>query len=150
MRAIAVVAAGFVVTLSTVAAAQPPYPGQLQERLKMPCVPTCMLCHTVPEGGDDKLNDFSGTGLALKLGAIDGKTTDSDGDGKMDADELIAGESPVIPGNVSVCAPEYGCGARVAKAPAHGGLKSESLLLGALGFGVLLRWQLRRRASDRR
>jgi hypothetical protein len=109
-----------------------------------------MLCHTDPEGGENKLNSFAGVGLILKDGAIDGKSTDTDGDGKMDADELVAGENPATYGAVSVCTPEYGCGARVAKAPAHGALQSESLLLAALGFGVLLRWQLRRRADDRR
>jgi hypothetical protein len=148
-RAIAAVAALFAVSFSAVALAEPDFPGELQKAIKMPCAPTCMLCHTDPEGGPDKLNDFYGDVLAFKGGGGD-KTLDKDGDGKSNYDELIAGESPLIPGNPSVCIPEYGCGARVAKAPTHGQLQSEGLLFGAIGFGVLLRWQLRRRSADRR
>jgi MYXO-CTERM domain-containing protein len=46
------------------AAAWPEFPGYLQNILKMDCAPSCLLCHTDPEGGRDNVK---GTGLTDEI-----------------------------------------------------------------------------------
>jgi MYXO-CTERM domain-containing protein len=46
------------------AAAWPNYPGYIQNVLKMDCAPSCLLCHTDPEGGKDTVK---GLGLTTEI-----------------------------------------------------------------------------------
>jgi hypothetical protein len=43
--------AGAVLAIAAPARALPEFPGYIQEHLHPPCVPSCLLCHTCPEGG---------------------------------------------------------------------------------------------------
>lgn len=137
--------AAWVTTWGATAAAKPEYPGKLQEKLDMPCAPTCMLCHTSPEGGGDKINSFAPFGSAVANGQPPESFLmgDADGDNVSDLDELKKGTNPVIEGDATVCVPEYGCGARLARTPDDGRVHSDGWLLGALGVGLLLRLKMR-------
>jgi len=62
-------AALFVVTAASTAAAEPEFPGIIQETFGSSCAPQCTLCHTSPQGGEAtvKSADFY----------VDGMTTPS-------------------------------------------------------------------------
>ena len=113
------------------AGAEPEFPAAIQEAGKIPCTPTCLLCHlTVPGQKDNWTQPF---GVAVRAnGLVPGhpesiqtvvdnlrtKMVDTDGDGKIDVDELAAGTDPnKADPNAELCGPLYGCGAHVAKAP---------------------------------
>lgn len=154
----AAMAAGYLVlagVLSTTrwADARPEYPGRVQERLDLgSCVPTCMLCHSDPAGGADNLNRFSGFGLLIaEREELPDLTGDLDGDGASDGDELRRGESPVIAGNASICSPQYGCGARIARPSPEGSTRAGTVLLLGMAIGALIRRTTRRsrRLRDR-
>lgn len=129
------------------------------------CVPLCTACHETTAGGPGHLNSFGksleGFGLLQgspatidpALAALALKDPDSDGDGTNDIEELMVGDSPAFahPDGVDMWCPDikYGCGARIAAAPApavdHFGLLSAGGVV--LGFAALRR---RRRAQARR
>lgn len=109
----------------TAAFASSVYPGAVEQELGMPCTPTCLLCHESLAGGsgtvvqefgmamrDRGLTGGSNTdALVAALGAMAADGVDSDGDGTIDIDELIAGDNP-NPGGDAFCdtlTPTYGC-----------------------------------------
>jgi hypothetical protein len=113
------------------ASAEPTFPGAIQEAAKIPCTPTCLLCHlTVPGEPSNWTQPF---GLTVRAnGLVPGhpesiqtvvdnlraKMVDTDHDGKLDVDELAAGTDPnKADPKAEVCGPVYGCGAHVATAP---------------------------------
>jgi len=141
--------------LPNVSQARPEYPGRLQERVGMgDCVPVCTLCHTVPEGGADRLNAMSAPIWGIPLSeqpqplppTLD--TLDSDGDMAFDGAELRAGTHPFVTGNTPICNPTYGCGARIAPLSPESAGRTAWLLLGGLGLVALARRIRRRDASE--
>ena len=111
------------------ASAEPTFPGAIQEAANIPCTPTCLLCHlTVPGQKDNFTQPFAGAVLANGLlpeknmvtvvANLRAKMVDTDGDGKLDVDELAAGSDPNKPDpHAELCGALYGCGAHVSAAP---------------------------------
>jgi hypothetical protein len=124
---------GFFLAMSLAlrAGAEPTFPEAVQEAADIPCSPTCVLCHTAIPG--TLLNLKQPFGLAVLANGVKRgdpssmntvvanlreKKTDSDGDGKIDVDELAAGANPNDPDpNAELCGPLYGCGAHLAPPP---------------------------------
>jgi len=143
-------ACSFGAVLALVAApalATPDFPETLQERLDMPCVPQCVLCHETPSGGlgtarkpfvDDVLMFGGGILLPNEPQTLRDSITnmeragqgDADHDGVLDIVELRDGSDPNVPGEGNLCGPKYGCGARIAP---HNTPDS----FGALGAGLV-------------
>jgi len=122
------------------------YPSEIESTLAMPCQPTCVLCHETLSGGagtitrpvGQALKDRGLTGgsnvpaLVDALARLEADGVDSDGDGVIDVDELVAGEDP-NPDGVAFCdllVPTYGCVGSVVPRPASAGA--------ALAAGLLL------------
>jgi hypothetical protein len=128
------------------------YPAKVHDAVKMECTPGCGLCHIDPNGGGER-NQWGAErwGLATASNAIEllrmQMNPDYDHDGKDDVAELQAGENPGVPGASSVCIPEYGCGARLARTPAPPGPISGALAAGLLVF--TLRWRRAARVRAR-
>lgn len=127
------------------AAARETYPGKLRSGLDMACTPGCGLCHIDPSGGGDR-NPWGeargASALSPDIAAALQKQMppDFDSDGMDDASELKQGFNPGVRGQASVCIPEYGCGARLARAPG-----TPAPLLSALVAGALLALRRRQR-----
>jgi MYXO-CTERM domain-containing protein len=126
------------------AQARPENPGKLQSALNLGCTPYCLLCHTVPQGGGEYLRTPFGNVLEGALLSSDPKTslealntTDTDGDGMFDIDEIKALRDPSIPGDASICIASYGCGARVAGKPPQPTNNGWLFVIGAAALGVL-------------
>jgi hypothetical protein len=153
--------------------ASPMYPGALKDDIKaltgldMPCTPPCTLCHADLQGGrgtvikpfgvsmmNNGLTYQDTASLARALTAVKAKAVDSDGDGVADIDEISVGHDPDVNGDGQLCgaAPQYGCGARIARARPS----DRSWLTGAIALLVLtwvratIRVRLARRGSRRR
>lgn len=110
------------------ASAEEPFPGAIQKAANIPCTPTCLLCHfgvpgtlanfgqpfgrTVLANGVQPGNPDSFNAVVANLRE---KKTDSDGDGKIDVDELAVGSNPNdTDPKAELCGPLYGCGAQLA------------------------------------
>jgi hypothetical protein len=131
MRNVVIVGLSSLLFVALPASAEPEFPGAIQEAANIPCTPTCLLCHkTIPGNKDNWTQPF---GLAVRTnGLVPGhpesiqtvvdnlrtKMVDTDGDGKLDVDELAAGTDPnKSDPHAELCGAVYGCGARVAAAP---------------------------------
>jgi hypothetical protein len=152
------------VLVAPTAQAEQTFPSVAQTVFDMPCAPRCTLCHATDPGlgnnyparaftlsvikayqtkhpeqlptNDDEMKE------ALTL-LKDGKV-DSDGDQVLDDVELSQGNDPNKPGQERLCGPNYGCGARVAKAPAKNG---DAWVLAACA-AVVATFGFRRRRSS--
>jgi MYXO-CTERM domain-containing protein len=104
------------------ALASPSYPEALDKAAAMPCIPPCTVCHADMNGGfGTATKPFAQAMQAHGLTAADPSLirpavvglfqdgVDSDGDGLTDVSELDNGTDPNLPGDVSICGPEYGC-----------------------------------------
>jgi hypothetical protein len=127
------------------------YPSVLQDELDMPCAPGCTLCHSTQIGqlgtaaGGTLFGKATAVGAGPKnparlrefVGMLEAGNTDTDDDGKPDTTELAEGGDPSSKGDGRVCGPEYGCGARIAKAPPSNGLGFglAALCAGAVALG---------------
>ena len=143
--------------LSTPAGARPEYPAEVQEGIGLDCTPSCLLCHTILEGGLEYLNPYGGSLIAAigRKGAaqavLDSAQSHSDDDGIPDLEEIYANTDPSTPnkpgeGDPICSAAQYGCGARIA--PLSGSALADKgwSLLAALGVAMLLFRQRRRSA----
>jgi hypothetical protein len=130
-----------VLATSASAGAHPSFPGKLQERLDMPCVPQCTLCHVDTNGGlGTVVTPFGGRMLTairqarqqalpkeldLKdsiepaIAGFFSPTANSDNDDMPDLEELREGRNPNQPGAGNLCA-IYGCNS--ARAVRSGGV----------------------------
>lgn len=114
----------FALLLVSAAHASLVYPNELSTELGMPCAPLCTACHDSQAGGAGTVTQPFGmammdrglTGaaqvdlLATALAAMEADAVDSDADGTLDVDELLAGEDPN--GGEPFCGvltPTYGC-----------------------------------------
>ncbi|MES1184445.1 MAG: thrombospondin type 3 repeat-containing protein [Myxococcales bacterium] len=114
--------------------ASPPFPEALKGAVpSLPCVPQCILCHQTNLGGVPASKPFA---MILKAAApvapentdslraaiaalqAKGATSDADGDGQGDYDELSTGSDPnSADAAATLCTsvPLYGCGATIAR-----------------------------------
>ncbi|MFO0597969.1 MAG: thrombospondin type 3 repeat-containing protein [Myxococcaceae bacterium] len=128
------------VLTATTALASADYPGFIQTKysLALPVPQSCSLCHTNGVTGTGTVNTLLGTALRGKgmtsgntnsvgaaLDALEAASSDVDGDGVTDVDELKAGTNPNVAesatgggagggGGTTVAALKYGCGSSVA------------------------------------
>lgn len=140
------------------AAASPTFPEALAEAAGMgSCTPGCSVCHQDNNGGQGTASKKFATSMLvggllpmnpgtvkIAVESLRGSNKDTDGDMKSDIAELAAGQDPNFPGGTSICIPTYGCGARIAPAPAHAA--GVAGLLTAFGLALLGR---RARARSR-
>jgi hypothetical protein len=142
------------------------YPSVVARTLDMPCTPGCTLCHTTAIGTGLSVRNYRGSFIfavkvaynataskslgngdeaALRAALSVAGDVDADLDGTKDLDELRAGLDPnTADAEARICGPGYGCGARVAKAPAS--LASSWLVVG--GVAALVALGLRRRRAN--
>jgi len=135
------------------------YPNAVQ------CVPACTACHLTTVGGPGMINKFGASlenigkltpgNPGLIEAAFDKlamANPDSDGDGTTDIDEIQQGNSPSLafPDGQGQFCPDirYGCGARIAAAPAPAVDRLGLLSAGCVGLG-LAALRRRRRAAAR-
>lgn len=122
------------------------YVSDVESTLGMPCQPTCVLCHETLAGGGGTVTREVGQALMARgltggsnsaaleaaLAQLETDAVDSDGDGVIDVDELVAGDDP-NPGGVAFCdllVPTYGCvGSVVPAGPSAGAALVAGLLL---------------------
>jgi len=122
LRLVSVLSATAVLALAGRGLASPSYPEALDKAAAMPCIPPCTVCHADMNGGYKtatkpfaqamQAHGLTAANPSLIRPAIvalfqDG--VDSDGDGLTDVSELDNGTDPNLPGDVSICGPEYGC-----------------------------------------
>lgn len=156
-----VLSAGIAITSAS--SASPVYPGTVQSELSLDAAPLCTACHTSASGGPGtatqplaeslKTRGLVGGGNtqslidALDQLVVDG--VDSDGDGTLDVDELLAGTDPNADGGTEPAAgddtssdsDDGGCS--VSTAPASGG---QPWAMAGLLAGALVLSRRRRRA----
>jgi len=146
--------AAVVLLQASVGAARPEFPGEMKDTMQLDCTPTCLLCHTVEEGGGENLNAYGtfvisqgitigGGPAAVYAEGGPAATNDFDMDGDFDRDEIIANSDPRTEEKVGVCSDAvYGCGAQVA--PGSTPPASPWAAFAAFGVAAFLLRQLRR------
>ena len=119
-----------VTSVAVSASAEPEFPGAIKEAAGIPCTPTCLLCHTAIPGTLLNLKQPFGLtvlGHGVQPGHPESMHTvvarlredkfDTDGDHKIDVDELAIDSNPSDPHpQADICGPLYGCGAHLAPA----------------------------------
>ncbi len=143
--------------VSNSALASDVFPGAVRDNLEMPCLPSCLLCHTVNPGISlTAKQPFAGSMITaanrplpsqgevewVQAGLAGLGTTDTDEDGMSDLDELKAGRDPNVKGAGDICAPDvhYGCGAASVAEPASGSLGGAAwFVLGGLAVAAAAR-----------
>ena len=110
-------------------------PGKLRKALDAPCAPSCMLCHSSPDGGKETVRQnvpaitYYATALSGTPAPLEGMDTDNDL--VSDIEELRTNRNPWMYGDAPVCVPEYGCGARIAEHPPSESGHTTEFLIGA-------------------
>lgn len=131
------------------------FPGAVRDTLEMPCLPSCLLCHTVNPGMAGTATQHFAD-LMVNAGGLPnpGETawverglaalgaTDKDADGMSDLEELKAGRDPNVKGVGDICAPDvhYGCGAASVAKPTSGSWSGAAwFVLGGLAVAGVAR-----------
>lgn len=132
------------------ARAEAEFPGKLRAAVQMQCTPGCGLCHIDPNGGGARNPWGNERGVLITIADIAKQLAklpnpDFDHDGTNDVDELKKGSNPGVPGPSSICIPEYGCGARLARTAAP-----PEPIYATLAAGALFAALKRRRPRDRK
>jgi hypothetical protein len=140
-----------VVALAPAARASDPYPGLIQEQLKLSAAPLCTICHLTLIGGSMSVTKPFGRNLMQKYGLKSQDFTnlpivimkdqqngdDVDGDGVGDIAELIQGTDPNVPeGGVAVDEPRFGCYCTVPAAASSSAAPAAGLLTGLVLAGL--------------
>lgn len=140
----------FAVSLTASAAASEVFPAAIQEAAGLPCVPSCLLCHTSNPG---TILTFMGKpfGAAMAANGAVPQNTDSlkaayakySAANPAVAESLKNGFDPDNGG--ALCnTPTYGCGARIAKDEPRDDWSGLLFVAGAMGLGAILRRSKRR------
>jgi len=137
--------------------ALPEIPGEMKDVMQLDCTPTCLLCHTDEDGGEEDLNPYGREMLKFRVTLDNGvatvwgptgyaATSDFDHDGVMDRDEIIANTDPRTTDTAAICNDAvYGCFAQVAPGSRKGApAASPWALVSALSVAALLLRLLRR------
>jgi len=146
-----------VALVSAEANATPSFPADLKKAVPLACAPTCLVCHTRPEGGSGTATQPFALSMMVPGGLVKNKPEtvapavnklreqmiDSNGDGTPDIEQLEAGYDPNLGVSGLVCGPAYGCGARLAPQRARG-FDSGMLFVVALAAGGVFVRQRRR------
>lgn len=130
---------------SSSALASSTYPGVIASKYSV-TAPQCTLCHNNPAGGSGTATQpFASTmtGKGLTGGSatdllgtlLDASTSDTDGDGVTDVDELKAGGDPNVSGGTPVEPPSYGC---IEQNGSIAGPRSQSPRLASMAVAGLL------------
>ena len=151
-------AAAALLVLQAPARASEPFPGVLQEKLGMPCVPSCIVCHGKTPGDASSFSArqlpkdlvfpprmLPSPGDTTTLSAdIDSYVTQSMTDAKAAAviASLKSGKDPET--GASLCGPTYGCAVHVAKKAPANDVSAPLWVVGAMMLGGFLR---RRKAA---
>jgi hypothetical protein len=156
---------GLALSFSPPAAAERIFPAAVSETVGLSCTPSCLLCHTRPEGGIanlgpvghqllDNLRVHNRDSLISSLRCLHERNCpdvadsvydlDSDGDGVSNIEEIYQGRSPTEPGATGLCGPTYGCGARVEP---RGSLDPKGIAAITLAAACL--WAFQRRVRRR-
>lgn len=149
------------------ALASPSYSSVVEAAFELECAPSCLLCHTEPQGGFATANTKLGITLRREYDAeccedellasileqLEAAAIDSDADGTSDADELRAFRDPSVPDTTDsphalTCKPSgaSGCATLFQQGLTPG---TPRLLWSSFGLSLLLAWCVRRSRSPR-
>lgn len=137
-----------VLALGATAHAEEPFPAEISEAAGMPCVPSCLLCHTTNPGQ-------AGTWVGKQFGAYMGTHGAKKGDAASiktayaafaadpaNMSKVMDLQKGLDPDNntINLCTgPTYGCGAHIAKTTPQDSTTMPYWIAGALVLGSLLR-----------
>ena len=152
-----------IVALAPPARASDPYPGIIQQQLKLSAAPLCTICHLTLIGGPMTVTKPFGRNLQQKYGLgsqdfaglpkaiMDAQANgdDVDGDGVGDIAELIRGTDPNVPeGGVAVEEPKFGCYCSLPSAAPPSAASAVAWWSGSVFSGLVMAG-LRRRGARR-
>lgn len=135
--------------------AKPEFPGQLAQDRDVPCAPVCTVCHLVNPGTKGTAQRAFASRMMF-MGLMDRgadkafaalKLSQVASDQEM-VERLEAGNDPNSPPSAKLlaCGPQYGCGARIAKATPSNDASIATVMAGLSAFALSRR--LKRRGAN--
>ena len=134
--------------------AEPEFPAAIQKAAGIPCPPPCTLCHTTTPGtaqsatklfvaallSTKKFRAGQPDSLVAVVQVLRDNQVDTDGDHKLDVDELASGSDPSsVDPDADICGPSYGCGAHVARVSPPADSWAPAVLAAAFALALLSR-----------